>query len=783
MSVSLQTGLKALLSAQFVLDTIGHNIANANTPGFSRQRVQLGTTLPLPRQGLLVGNGVQATEVQRTIDELLNGRIFRQVGVSGSLASQFDSMREIESLFGEPGEGSLGGLMDAFFDSVSDLSATPEDSILRSGVVQTAVSLGLRFKDLDANIAELRADRLTAINTHVQDANQLAARIADLNYQIGQTESSGAAANDLRDERDRLLRGLAEIVDVTTLESGNGMIQVLVGGNTLVGSATAHRLEATENTSGQTVLRVDGTTGFVPARGGALGGLLDVDASFVPGIRDDVDRLARNLIREVNRVHSTGIPAEGAFDTLIASSGVVDVDGDGRLTDELLSNTGLPFEVSSGDLWVNVVDNDTGAVAKHRIEISRTHTTVGDLLEELNSIPNLTADLDGFGRMRVIASAGHGFDFSNRLSPMPDPNGAFGGEAATLGTAQGPFALADGDTLDLTIDVGAGPVSFQIALDTADFDEISQATVEELAAVVNADSNAQTNGVYASVVGDQMFLHTTSTGTGTSLTVDGGSATAALGFGALVGTPVTGHSTAVDVQVQGAYTGEETDQLTFRPTIDGVVGTTDGLVVEVFNSSNELVASLDVGSGYVPGTAIDVAEGVSVSFGLGTLSASHRDAFALDLVGDSDTSDVLVALGLNSLFVGTGSKDISVRADIETDPSLLASSASGAPGDSSHLLDFLAIEDLEIEDVGGDSLGQFYGRVIGDIGFQTAITSDALESSDTLLSSLDLRRDQVSGVNVDEELVDMLQYEQAFSAASRFITVVNQLNDDLLALI
>lgn len=782
--LGLNTGLRALLSSQFALDTLGHNIANANIAGYSRQRVEMSASIPIEIRGLLIGSGVDANAVRRSVDDLLTKRTLAQVSIGGNLETQLLSMRGLESLFGEPDGDGLGNKLDGFFSRLSDLASAPDDGILRTGAVQSAVALSARFNDLTGNLTNLRVDTAAEVETRVEEVNQLAARLADLNVQISRTNSTGATANDLLDERDRALRSLSRIVDVDVIDAPYGQVRVLVGGNTLVSAGNANRMQVASDPNNEIKLKITGATGYVPVRGGALGGLLELEQSFTSGLERDLDRLARNLILEVNRVHSTGVPTTGPFDSLIGQYAVKDVDGDGRVNDELLSNAGLPFDVTSGTLYVNVTDEATGATAKHRIDVSKTHTTVQQLVDALNAIPGLSSDLDAFGHVRIIADAGKGFDFSRQLVTAPDEAGTFGSGKASLGSATaGPFALADGDTLDLTVDSGGVPVSFSVAFATADFDEISQATAEEMAAVINSDPGAIANGIEATTVNGRLYLQTLIDGDGAEFVLDGGAAATALGWGGLAGTTVQGHDTAAEVTISGIYTGDGSDTFTFRPTMDGTIGSTPGLAVDVFDSAGRLVTSLDLGVNYQPGDVLTIGEGIEVSFGLGDLSATHFDSFSLDVVSDSDTADVLVGLGLNSFFVGSDATTIGVRSDLVADPAGLATSLTGNPGDSTLVLELLDVESIDVAGLEGSSLGQFYGGIIGGLGFQVASTANALDSNDALVNSLDTRRDQISGVNVDEELVQLVQYEQAFAAAAQYISVVNQLGDELLNLI
>lgn len=782
--IGVNTGLKALLSARYMLDTIGHNIANANTPGYSRQRVQLGSSLPVQLGGLLIGSGVDAGHVQRSVDELLGRRIQVQQSMLGSLGAQRSGLASFESLFAEPGENGLGKLLDGFFSAASQLSTAPSDSILRTNVVQSTQSLAARFRDLSAALASASGDAMADITSRVDEVNELAGEVVELNLRIGETESGGTPANDLRDRRDVALSRLSELVDTTVVDGPNGSVRVLVSGNTLVGTARANRMTVTSDEAGKTAIQIQGSRGLVPVRSGEIGGLLRLGAELAPAYRERLDRLAHGMILETNRVHTTGIPGSGSFHTLTGSARLEDFDQDGRLADELLSNAGLPFDVVSGSLYVNVIDESSGELSKHRVDISQTHTTVQDFVDALNEIPHLSAAVDSSGRLRLGADTGHAFDFSRRLDATPDPQGTFGGTRASLGTgASGPFALADGDTLQLTVESGGAPVALSLTFAADDFAEISAATAEELAAVVNADPAMRANGMVASAVDGRLFLQTQSEGSDASFTLNGGTAVAALGWNGVLDAAITGQENGVDVRVSGTFSGEVDERFVFRPLSDGTVGTTDGLQVEVLDRAGNHVTTLDVGAGYVPGTALEVADGVEVTFGLGELSATHGDRFTLDAVVDSDTTDVLVALGLNTLFTGSSAGDIEVRADLEENPEGLAFSLSGELGDGVLLLDLLDVERQAAQGLEGATIGRFWGDLVGDVGFEAAMTDGAMSSGEAVLDSLQQRQASISGVNVDEELVDLVAYEQSFAAAAQYLSVVNQLGDEILNLL
>lgn len=777
-SIGLNSGLKALLASQASLDVIGHNISNANTPGYSRQRLELSAAPALFRRNLAMGSGVNADVITRTTDALLQMRMVGQISSLNRLESSIGGMTEVQALLGEPGGFGLGGGMNDFFGSIAELSTSTEDLVLRTGVVQMTTSLTTQFNQLATTMRSLRFDTANQVGIQVKQVNALAEQLVKLNLEISQTEATGMPANDLRDQRDEAIRNLASYVDIDFHEDPNGVIRITAGGRLLVGGNRAFEMSSFVHEDGSVDLYVEGSTVPVNMSQGKLAGLIAVGESFIPGLQADFNDLAHNLIFEMNRVHSTGTPTAGNFQTLTSTYPVIDGDGDGRLTDELISAAGLPFDVQSGEFFVNVTRLNTGTMRTSRIEVDTSTDTVGEVLDALNAISGLNANLNSFGHLQVFADAGFGFDFAPKLDSSPDKSGTLGGAEASLGAdGRGPYALADGMTLDLTGPAG----SFSITFDDADFEEISEATAQEIAAVLNSTPDIQANGLRAVVVDDRLYVQTAATGAAASFTVDGGTSLASFGWPAA--TVISGHATAIDIQIGGSYTGALNDHFVFVPKGDGVIGTTPNLEVDVFNSNNQLVATLDLGDSYQPGTELDVYEGVTVRFGFGEVSASNNDTAYVEAIADSDTSDFLAAIGLNSFFVGTGAADIAIRGDLEDDPELICAGTSGASGDNQALLDIMDLQNQAISGLRDETFGDFYGDVISDVGFEISTADASRNVEEYLYENLEQRREEASGVNVDEEMVNMIRFEQSFAAAAKYIQVLNELSADLLSLI
>lgn len=779
MGLGLNIGLRGLLTSQAALETIGHNVSNANTPGYSRQSLALGTTEALrTNSNVLLGTGVRAEGVSRTVDELLNRRLLQQVSSLGRLNTRATSLTQVEAVLGSGSSDGVSGLLRDFFSSVSALSTAPEDLVLRTGLVQSSLQMTGQLNAIGSNLKTEREGAEQQLRSLVGGVNDLAQQLFALNRDIVSSEAGGSSANDLRDRRDRVLGELSDLVDVQSFENEVGAIRVLASGGLLVHPSGYNQMEVVESAEGALSIRLQDSNASLSHVSGRIGGLLHQLNEYLPELQDELDLFTKNLVLEVNRHHSTGVPASGPIQLATSTNRLSDPDQDGILTDQLLSESGLPFELSAGALRVNVSSELTGEVESSVIEIDPARMTVADLVNALSAIDNLTAGVDGQGRISLVAADDHGFEFSQRLDPNPNSAGTFGGQAASLGSAiEGPFALQVGQTLQVQGPFGTANVT----LAASDFQQISAATAEELATAINADPSLQTSGLLATSVGDQLFLQTQAGGPTASLTVNGGSALAALGFN--VGDSATGHQQAVQVTVGGEYSGKSNNVYRFRPTSDGIIGTTPGLKVEVRDNQEQVIAVLDVGAGYVPGQELAVADGVTISFGYGTVSATSNERFDLDVTADSDTSDVLVALGLNSFFTGSTLLDIDVRSDLERDPGLIATSSNGSPGDGGALLSLLGLQQDGLAQLAGQSLPEKLAGLVSATGLELSSTNNVREAEQFLLDGLNSRRDELVGVNVDEELVNLIEFEQAFQAASQFIRVMSEIGDELLALI
>ena len=352
---------------------------------------------------------------------------------------------------------------------------------------------------------------------------------------------------------------------------------------------------------------------------------------------------------------------------------------------------------------------------------------------------------------------------------------SFGSAAATITCgAQEPFSLAAGDSFTLDVD-GTGPQT--VTFNPGAFTNMGAASASEMAAAINA----QITGATAEAVDGRLVIRSASTGSASSLQLTDG-AGGPLATTGLSTTLETGADIGVDVALSGSYSGAEDLDLTFVPSSDGTIGVTADLQVSVFDGQGNLVTTLDVGQGYAPGSELTLADGVTISFGAGQLSATSGDRFSTRLVADSDTSDILVAAGLGGFFTGTDASTIAVDAALLEDSDLLAAAGDGNPGNNQNLLDMAAVWDTAADGLDGDSPDAFYRLLLTELGADTARAEQTLETQTLVLNSLEARRDEVSGVNIDEELLQMERFQQLYAVTARFLQTVQDVNDILINL-
>ena len=330
MSDLLHTGVSALLGYRKALDTAGHNIANVNTPGYSRQRVELVSRPGGPQGDGYVGSGVSASTVRRITDSFVGARIVADTSAYERAASLESIAAPLDTWLSDSTTG-LASPLTGFFSGLSSLAASPASTANRQTVISNAQALATRFHSLNSQVEQLQTSVNGRIRQDVDEINNAAKSIADLNERIAQ--ASGAAGgqppNDLLDQRDQLLQQIAAKVGVTTTETDGGGVNVFTGnGQALVLGRQSAKLGVTDDAfaSGRLDITFNGTPITAQIGSGSLGGLLDAQREVIDPTRAQLGRIAIGLTEAFNAQHAQGVDATGqaggAFFTPITTTGL-----------------------------------------------------------------------------------------------------------------------------------------------------------------------------------------------------------------------------------------------------------------------------------------------------------------------------------------------------------------------------------------------------------------------------------------------------------------------------
>jgi len=337
---ALEVGKRALLGHQVVLQTIGHNIANVNTPGYSRQRVRLTTSLPETSQYGPIGSGFQVDDI-RHVRDLFLGQQYREAQKSlGRWNYKDKSLTQIESIFNEPKDNSVADALNAFWNDWSALATDAENNGHRASVVSSAEKLINGLGHLASSLKDLRAATDRDLASMTSEVNRLSNEIARLNQQIKASELGDNRANDLRDMRDKLTTDLANMIDVNVREKDNGASVVSMGAMVLVDGSSVIAIGAEAERQGTLLthkLIWEGTEVELKNINGQLAGLMETRDVTIKNYLDQLNTLSRTLVEEVNALHVAGYGLDGSTGVAFFDPQYTDA-ADIRLNREVISD-------------------------------------------------------------------------------------------------------------------------------------------------------------------------------------------------------------------------------------------------------------------------------------------------------------------------------------------------------------------------------------------------------------------------------------------------------------
>jgi flagellar hook-associated protein 1 FlgK len=301
------------------LMTTGHNLTNASTDGYSRQRVQLSEMDPIYAPELnreetagQIGEGVVITSIERVRDNLLEGRIVSESGLEGYWATRDNYVGALEQTLNEPADSSVRGLMDKFWDSWQELSLRPQDGAAREAVLSRGTALTEGIRDRYRRLTDIRGTIDGDIRGQVVQVNDLTRRIAELNGEIAKSRALGDNPNDLMDQRDLLVEKLGHMIPISVDNRDSDEFMVHVDGIVLVQGKNARSLEmgAPDEDGYAAPVWADTKLALSP-KGGSLGALVELRDVDVKREIQSLDTMALTFSDLVNETHRAAYGANG----------------------------------------------------------------------------------------------------------------------------------------------------------------------------------------------------------------------------------------------------------------------------------------------------------------------------------------------------------------------------------------------------------------------------------------------------------------------------------------
>lgn len=455
-----QTGLSGMTAAKNRVATTGHNIANANTEGYSRQRVLTQSTDPQGAPGShgMVGTGVAISRVERLNDEYVEKQIRNAARDMGQLEEKDQVLKHVEDIFNEMNGDGLNRITARFFNEFRKLANEPENEGVRQSVREASQAVVNDFHRLRQEVREVQDHIDSKIRGYCGEINSAAQQLKDLNLRIKTLEVTDGPPNDLLDTRDKLIKNLASFVDITTHADEQGQLAVDVRGLGPLVSGSRAETFTVERTQADGQGKPDGALDVISSatvsrnvthrlKGGKLGALLELRDQMLSGVASRLDEMAFSMSGAVNEIHAQGFTRDGAtgvafFKPLdqsdraaelmdlsqdvsdnvnnIATAAEPDAPGDNRIA---LAISGLQNQKLMGhghatlDEWYNSMVGDVGTAAgKNRLELNQQKDVTQQLGKMRDQISSVSLDEETANLMQFQ----HTYDVSAKVIQIAD---------------------------------------------------------------------------------------------------------------------------------------------------------------------------------------------------------------------------------------------------------------------------------------------------------------------------------------------------------------------------
>jgi len=785
----LNTGLLGVYTNKIAMSVVAHNISNSNTQGFSRQSPVIVTTNPINLTtigsggaALSFGTGSTVSDIQRVRDEFLDLQFRETSSRLNYWENIYSNVHYIEQLFGEPGETGLRNMYDSYWASIEELKTDPSNEAAKTQVVSRAEELITTMKDLNYRLEELKSDINNEIKIRIDEINGYLKRIADLNQKILTSSSISGSPNDLLDERDRLLDKLSELSNIRITSHSNGQISLSMGDKVVLNGSSYQEIRSL--TIAETNDEYYAYVGNNPLTfdDGKMAALFELRDEIIPSYQQQLDEFGLYLVDSTNLIYKEGWDSTG---TITGANFFADISTKRGFEDARLFRIAGNSDVFHPDT-IQYVTSLSSFYSDPSIDLNNFDLYTVDSAASPSHYNNNNSIIHDSTNNAIYFDDPSGFQ--NKL--VVDIKGDFLREYG-FPTKEIKAYKIDPDN------VQPGNLEFEIFGEDCN---ISFSDAGELVSNINSDSKDYLKA--EEIDGFIYILPTTKI-------------------------PDADLDTIVLNDVDGSLSQMEAQKVTLdaldtsKPTLNNLLGSNEiiemsinGIKIEinplkdtVYDLADKINATnTGVTASVTPHGSFVLRAGNLINFDLKnvTIKGPEKLFNALGFIED-DSNNIVTLI---SPYISPEQIDekfskadllridkelgivnqISVSSNLKENPSLLATDLgyydtnySPTGGGNVSVWDEISkMYDNSVLDNGRIGFSNFLGNIVTDIGVKGETADKMRLNSEMLNSEISLEKERVMGVSIDEEMTNLVKYQQAFNASARVITAVNQMMETVI---
>ncbi|HET6719069.1 MAG TPA: flagellar hook-associated protein FlgK [Rhodocyclaceae bacterium] len=718
----LAIGVTGLNAAQLGLITTEHNVANANTEGYNRQRTTQAANTPMTTGSGFLGQGVNVQTVQRFYNGFVAGQVATSATRTSELETYLDQVTLIDNMLADPSAGLSPALQD-FFRGVQQVAADPASLPARQAMVSATESLVARFQSIEQRLAEQYDSVNEQLTSHVDLVNSLATQIAEMNQRIVVSQAgTGQPANDLLDQRDNLIAQLNDEIRVTTVPQTDGTLNVFIGnGQQMVIGVQANRLAALPSLNDPERFAISIVGGPTPQelpesvlQGGALGGLLRFRAESLDAAANSLGRIASSMALTFNAQHALGQDLLG------------NISGDPAFA-------GNFFQLSAPKVVTSLLNTGAPDITAAFIEPPPLRFNNGDF--------SVTFSAAGY----EVVSQKYGIAAGTIVQPTLE------------------LALQAADALPGVPAIDPASGSFFTNLTTSDYRVQFDATGANFTVTRLSDQAVMGAGTVGGPAllfdGLSLAVPTTAAGPNDTFTLQPNRETARnLQLNTAIAADPRLIAAAGPVRAETAAVNTGSGKIEVVAVAPGYVAPPTGAPLQISFSSTPVPNQLTING--------SVSANITITSGTTTVAATAGVAFTYG-------PDAIITVdGLSFRISGAPKQGDSFTVQRNTN----------GVSDSRNALALGQLQTQETMAGGKTSFQGGYAQLVSEVGNKTREIQVTGEAQKSLLDQAIAAREAQSGVNLDEEAANLIRYQQAYQAAARVIDVGSRLFDVILTM-